>query len=195
MISLAHPETCKLLNLTPANTDRRVRLADTGLGSKLKGKITVDIQIDGHIYSQIDLFLMENCCAPLILGRDFMKKFSVVKFAFGGNGPAMDICALTVAKIEPPRLFSNLSANCRPVRTKSRSYSKEDREFIHSEIERLRKERVIIPSRSPWRAQVLVVKNSSKKRMVVDYSRTINPFTELDGYPLPRISEIVLEYS
>ena len=30
-----------------------------------------------------------------------------------------------------------------------------------------------------------------KKRMVVDYSRTINKFTLLDAYPLPRIDNIV----
>ena len=34
-----------------------------------------------------------------------------------------------------------------------------------------------------------------KKRMVIDYSRTINRFTELDAYPLPRIDEMVQEIS
>jgi len=29
--------------------------------------------------------------------------------------------------------------------------------------------------------------------MVIDYSRTINRFTQLDAYPLPRIDEIVNE--
>ena len=56
---------------------------------------------------------------------------------------------------------------------------------------------MIEPSSSPWRAQVVVVKNqqSGKRRMVIDYSRTINRFTQLDVYPLPHIEEIVSELS
>ena len=52
-------------------------------------------------------------------------------------------------------------------------------------------EDIIEPSRSPWRAQVLVVKQGDKKRLVIDYSATINRFTRLDAYPLPRMETIV----
>ena len=44
---------------------------------------------------------------------------------------------------------------------------------------------IIEPARSPWRAQVLVVKQGEKKRLVIDYSVIINRFTLLDAYPLP----------
>jgi hypothetical protein len=48
---------------------------------------------------------------------------------------------------------------------------------------------IIEESRSPWRAQVLITGGmNQKKRMVIDYSRTINRFTLLDAYPLPNIS-------
>ncbi|XP_064090685.1 LOW QUALITY PROTEIN: uncharacterized protein LOC135204401 [Macrobrachium nipponense] len=48
------------------------------------------------------------------------------------------------------------------------------------------------PSNSPWRAQVLVTSGENqKRRMVIDYSHTINRFTELDAYPLPNIDEMV----
>ena len=49
------------------------------------------------------------------------------------------------------------------------------------------------PSVSPWRAQVVIVKDdeNKKKRMCVDYSQTINLYTELDAYPLPRIDDLV----
>ena len=41
----------------------------------------------------------------------------------------------------------------------------------------------------------MVVKNeqSGKRRMLIDYSRTINRFTQLDAYPIPQIEEIVSE--
>ena len=43
-------------------------------------------------------------------------------------------------------------------------------------------------------AQVVVVKNQSqpaKKRLCVDYSQTINQYTELDAYPLPQIDNMI----
>ena len=43
---------------------------------------------------------------------------------------------------------------------------------------------------SPWRAQV-VVKTTGKQRLCVDYSQTINLYTELDAYLLPRIDDMV----
>ena len=59
-------------------------------------------------------------------------------------------------------------------------------------MQKLLSEGIIEPSNSPWRAQVVVTVNENhKKRMVIDYSQTINRFTQLDAYPLPRIDEIV----
>ena len=55
-------------------------------------------------------------------------------------------------------------------------------------------EDIIRPSSSPWRAQVVIVNdqfNRHKKRMCVDYSQTINVYTELDAFPLPRIDDMV----
>ncbi|XP_003370754.1 retrovirus-related Pol polyprotein from transposon gypsy [Trichinella spiralis] len=45
---------------------------------------------------------------------------------------------------------------------------------------------------SPWRAQALVVTSDNhKKRMIIDYSQTINRFTLLHAYPLPKINDMV----
>ena len=53
-------------------------------------------------------------------------------------------------------------------------------------------EGIIEPSYSPWRAQVLVTKDEQhKRRMVVDYSQTVNQDTLLNAYPLPNIDEQV----
>ena len=41
-------------------------------------------------------------------------------------------------------------------------------------------------------AQVLVTSTDKhKKRMVIDYSQTINKFMYLDAYPLPRINDMI----
>ena len=63
--------------------------------------------------------------------------------------------------------------------TKSRKYSKADQDFIRSEIERLAEAGIIETSNSTWRAQVLVVNEKSKGRMV-DYSEIINKYTQLN---------------
>lgn len=53
-------------------------------------------------------------------------------------------------------------------------------------------EGIIEPSHSPWTSQAFVVSpENRKKRMVIDHSQTINRFTLLDVYPLPRIDNMI----
>ena len=95
------------------------------------------------------------------------------------------------------KLFDDLRKDGRPIADKPRRFSKDDAEFIGEETKRLLKEDFIEPSNSPRRAQVVVIKNeqSGKRRMVIDYSGTINCYTLLDAYPLPQIEDVVLEVS
>ena len=137
---------------------------------------------------------MNELCADLVLGHDFMKLHDKIVFEMGGPRQSVIIgdatCSVAQALIEPPKLFKNLAVDCKPIATKSRHYSAEDRIFIRQEIEKLLQEGIIEPAVSPWRAQVLVTKNERhKKRMVIDYSQTNNRFTELNAYPIPRIDE------
>ena len=98
------------------------------------------------------------------------------------------------AKIKPSRFFQSISLDCVPVATKCRRYSKSDKKFIKVQISRLLGEGIIEPSHSSWRSQVLITKNENhKKRMVIDYSQTVNRFMHLDAYPLPRTDELINE--
>ena len=93
-----------------------------------------------------------------------------------------------------PSLFKSLPEDIKPIATKSRSFNKDDRDFIKTEIQSLLKAGMIQRSDSAWRAQILVAKdefNRHRKRLCVDYSQTINLYTNLDAYPLPRIDEMV----
>ena len=67
----------------------------------------------------------------------------------------------------------------------------QDRELIQSEVNRLLAEGIIKASTSLWRAQIVVVKSAGKQRRCVDYSQTVNLYTELDAYPLPRIDDMI----
>ena len=98
------------------------------------------------------------------------------------------------ADVTPPSLFKSLPKDIKPIATKSRSFNKDDRDFIKTEIQSLLKAGMIQRSDSAWRAQVLVAKdefNRRRKRLCVDYSQTINLYTNVDAYPLPRIYEMV----
>ena len=68
--------------------------------------------------------------------------------------------------------------------------------FIQDTVDDLLDKGIVQPSSSPWRAQVVVVRdetNRHKKRLCIDYSQTINLYTELDAFPLPRIDGMVNE--
>ena len=94
--------------------------------------------------------------------------------------------------VSPSPLFSYLSPNIKPIASKSRKYSEEDKAFIKEETDRLLREGIFEHNNSLWRAQVVVTKNYRQKyRLVIDYSLTINKFTNLDAFPLPKIDEMI----
>ena len=122
-----------------------------------------------------------------------MDKHQNVNIHLGGPLPTLHLGALDAVKTSTPvRLFQHLKSECRPIASKSRRYSRSDSVFISYEVKRLFKEGLIEPSNSPWRAQPLVVtQENHKRRMVIDYSQTVNKYTLLDAYPLPRMQDVV----
>ena len=149
----------------------------------------VSLHLSGREYKNIKLSVMANLCCDVIFGHSFLCEHSSVEIPFGGPLPPLTVSRLTAIKNIPyPSLFTNLTPDCRPIAVKSRRHSIPDTKFIQSEISRMLKEGIVEPSQSPWRTQTLVVSpENHKKRLVVDYSQTINRFTLLDAYPLPRI--------
>jgi len=71
--------------------------------------------------------------------------------------------SVAAAKLEAPRLFEFLSPDTKPAASKSRRYNQEDQAFIEAEVDRLLAADVIEPSRSSWRAQVLVKQKEKKE--------------------------------
>ncbi|KAL0811536.1 hypothetical protein ABMA28_009923 [Loxostege sticticalis] len=123
------------------------------------------LTIGDHNYDNVNFLIVKNLCADIIIGHDF---------SFGGPKEPLHVCNVAEASVPAVPLFAN------------------DSKFIKQEIENLLAEGVIEESKSPWRAQVLITKNEThRKRLVIDYSRTINRYTELDAYPLPNIEQLV----
>nr|XP_039250117.1 uncharacterized protein LOC120327823 [Styela clava] len=194
--SFIHPRLIERCNL-PIKRDTvkdKVAMASLACSMPIKGCTAADIEYQGRHYQKFILRVMDDLCCDILLGIDFQGQHQSVTYNYGGDRPPMSVCGFSTFKSLPPEPFKNLTADCHPIATKSRWYSKDDRKFIEMEVNRLLQEGIVTPSRSPWRAQVVVVKGENgKRRFVIDYSQTINKFTQLDAFPLPNMSDIINE--
>ena len=147
-------------------------MATSSLQASSTGYYIVKFELFGYTYPHVKLTVLNELCTDIILGTDFQELHDSIVIKYGGSKPSLTSCALASLNTKPPKLFPNLPQNVQPIATKSRKYSKSDTDFIQNETQRLIAEGIVEPSNSPWRAQVLVV-NSPKRRMVVDYLQTI----------------------
>jgi len=147
----------------------------------------------------LELGVVDNLCADVILGLDFLKINRSTTSVTGGPRQPIRVgdqkmCCVAAANVKPPRIFLFLNPKVRPISTPSRRFNAEDSRFITEEINKLLDQGIIEHSECPRRAQVLVTKDEKhKRRMVIDYCQTINRFTELDAYLLPKIDHQVHE--
>ena len=175
-----------------------VTMATESNSSKTLGLCRASLSTGSMDLGIISLLVLDNLCADIILGHDLLQQHKSVSILFNGPKLPIDISAVPIAasvavsKLEPVSLFSNLTGNVRPIACSSRKFSTKASEFIAKTVDVLSQADIIRPSRSSWRAQVLVTGlDEPKPRMVVDYSRTINKFTQLDAFPLPSIESTV----
>ena len=190
--SFIHPDVVKKCNLSVNNQCKTIALAQASSTAQTSGTCQAVLFVNDREVP-VNLSIMPGLCSDIILGVDFQKHYRAITFHHGGVYPPLEVCGLTTLKVKLPELFANLTADCRPVAAKRRNYSAVDRKFIDNEVRRMLKEGIIEQSTSPWRAQVVVTRETAnhKKRLAIDYSETINRFTLLDGYPLPRIEDTV----
>ena len=185
-----HPNIVKRCNLKIFPEEGALMMANTEQKSVTTGFVKTTLRIHGKLYP-VKLTILPNSCVDIILGNEFLLKHKFVQFN-EGDSPPIVVSAFSTLKVAPPALFNNLTADCHPIATKSRKYTLPDRIFIKDEVARLLSEGIIEKSKSPWRAQLFVAGGGNqKRRLVVDYSETINRFTLLDAYPLPRIDDMV----
>ena len=178
----------------------KISMASTTMQANVLGKVTGTLLVKDRTYKNISFGVVEGLCADIILGQSFMKEHEEIVFRMGGMQQkfivSQPLCSVPASKIKCSRLFRNLDVNCKPIATKPRKYGDEDKLFIQDEVRKLLNNNIIEPSYSPWRAQALVTKDERhKRRMVIDYSQTINKFTLLDAYPLPNIEEQIAAIS
>ncbi|GFX03587.1 retrovirus-related Pol polyprotein from transposon opus [Trichonephila clavipes] len=141
----------------------KISMANSSMVTETEGVCKVNLKIENFTYQNVELLVMKDLCSDVLIGHDILNRHSSVEIGFD---------------------------DCRPLVTKSRRQTVEDNIFMALEVQKLLQEGVIEPSNSPWRAQAFVIREENHKpRMVVDYSQTINKYTLLDAYPLPKIEE------
>jgi len=143
----------------------------------IRGQCITHLLVVNNEYSDVTFNVLDNLATDVIIGEKIFKEHEGVTFTFKGDRPPLTLNALKKMSVPFPKPFRHLSENCRPIADKPRKYSQADLHFIRDETQRLLSDDLIEPSNSPWKAQVLVVKEQSRKRrMIIDYSRTINRF-------------------
>ena len=201
--SYINSKVSKDLKLKVYPSRREIQMASSAMKMKSNGFCLVDLELKGNKYESTRLNVFENLCSDVILGLDFQGRHQRVIFEFNGESNDLVIsgkstCAVTAASTDAVSLFSNSAPEAKPIVTKSRRFNQEDREFIQRTIDKWLEAGIIQSSSSPWRAQVVVVKDSfnrQRKRLCIYYSQTINIYTQLDAYPLPRIDDMINKYS
>lgn len=142
------------------------------------GHFVADLQVNSDLYKSFEFSALSNLCSDIILGRNFMKLHQGVEFAYKGSKPKQPIQS-DLHGPDPSVTLSDLPPDCKTVVTSLSHHSISNEAFI------------IEKSKSPWRAQILVTSDEwHKRRMVTEYSRTINKYTPLDAYPVPRIHDL-----
>ena len=177
------------LKLPVKKKQTTTRMADNSL-TKTDGQVPVNLRLRGFNYP-VTLTVIDSLVADIIVGMDVLAQHDTVELNTGGSLPKLSCATFPAMYVKPPDIFSNgFPSNIRPVSTKTRNIRPKDRDFIHHEVERLLDQGIIEESTSPWRAQAFVVREN-KPRMVIDYSETVNLFTNLDAYPLTTIETIL----
>ena len=193
-------KTAQRLGLFIIPSSESIELADCTLLDTI-GEVVVGITIGGKLYKCLVLCVMNKLVTQVIMGKDFLRKHKKVTFQFNGNEDPITFAATSKSKtlsdgkylsldsgttkstmsVPPANLFSNLTSNCKPVACKSRRYNDNDKQFTRKEKNAWLADGAIVPSKSPWRAQPIITRDDDKnhrRRMAIDYSQTINLFTE-----------------
>ena len=89
--------------------------------------------MEKHKYSDAKLSVLPDLYAAVILGKVFKVKHKSICGKFGRKKPSLSV----QMDYFPQQLFPNLAENCKLIAVKSRKYSKQDKEFIATEENRL----------------------------------------------------------
>ena len=156
---------CQQANTVVSDKNKfQVDLAVKGAAVKTQGFCSATVKLRSRKYSDVNFSVMNDLLWDVILDREFWDQHECVSFTFGSAQSPLELSALKPTKgIEPVRLFEHFDYDCKPVAVKRRNYSRADQSFKTDQITELLDNDIVESSTSPWRAQVVMVKNDNQK--------------------------------
>ena len=83
----------------------------------------------------------------------------------------------------------------KPIRCRPYRLTEPDRQFLNSQVQKWLKQEICRISNSPYAAPAFIVEQpfheSTPRRVVVDFSRTINPITKIDPHPVDQMEDVI----
>ena len=107
---------CKKFVIPYTKKNSNVNMASTIHTARINGEARVNLEISGKTYTKFTLGVIDNLCADVILGLDFMKEHEEVRFKLHGNKSLLEVdsgvvkrmdnvCLVMAANVDPPRIF------------------------------------------------------------------------------------------
>lgn len=177
------------------------------------GKVNVNVQYE-NVNARLDLYVVKKGSHPL-MGRNWLKVLGVgISFK---TDVTIQQSSKLLAQIEHfdqivnklenvfSEVFSGklgqykgdpvelkLKENAIPKYFKPRPIPFSLKSKVEKELERLQNEEILVPVTSAdWGTPIVpVLKKSGEIRICGDFKVTLNPFLEVEKYPLPRIEEL-----
>ena len=140
---------CFMCSLKSNNCCKTIMTATKDLEAQINGFCVTTIIVNKQTYPRIKMLIFPNFCADVILGQIWQALYKSVTFKYGGFKPEVKVCNLMALNVWPPPLFSYLYPNIKPIASKSRKYSQEDKAFIKEETDHLLRKGIIEHSNSP----------------------------------------------
>ena len=200
-------DSLKSLKVNPTN--RRFKSYN---GDSLVPLGVVMVQVgnpSNHITcKELELFIFSGKSVPIV-GRDWLKALGLVHHSSKNltiNSISQEINDYDSLCVEFKEVFSDklgkytggtfqlhLKADAKPIFRKPRPIPYAMREKVENEIKKLVDEGILEPiENSDWSTPIVpVVKSDGRIRICGDYKVSINPYLEIDRYPIPRISDLL----
>lgn len=106
------------------------------ISSKIRDTCWVNLLVGKKIYTNMKLAILDNLCCDILLCHDFLRRYYSVSISFVETLPELIVLCVVSIGIQPPFLFTRLSAKCKPIAVRSRRFSDTDI-FIASDTTRL----------------------------------------------------------
>ena len=89
--SFIRADVAKSLRLKPDGDSLEVALVSTTSSVKIRGFVYLNASVLGYDY-HLKLEVIDELCADIILGQDFLKPNESVTIEMGGSQPSISVC-------------------------------------------------------------------------------------------------------